>query len=227
MTWTRVQVSSAYATTGTGTLASNVTVANLVVAFVHATTNSAFSAPAGWLSAASLGGGISGTRTEIWYLPPQANPGGFSSAAFTVTGSGRCALAEYHTDTANPQVVLDSGGNNTNAAGTADAVTASSSTANGDLAVCAFMEHFSVATAVTWTDPSGFTVITSMTASNANQAYAADELSAAAGTVAATGTTASSGAWSGAVAVFKALSLPPNPAPLVVPPAAVLRASDW
>lgn len=222
-----MQVSSAYATTGTGTLPGNTAVANLVVAFVHATTNSAFSGPAGWLTAASLNGGISGTRTEIWYLPPQANPGGFSSAAFTVSGSGRCALAEYHTDVANPLVVLDSGGNNTNAAGTSDAVTAGSSTAAGDLAVCGFMEHFSVATAVTWTDPSGFTVITSMTASNSNQAYAADELSAGAGTVAATGSTASSGAWSGALAVFKVSSLPPTPAPLVVPPAAVLRATDW
>lgn len=226
MTWTRVQVSAAYAATGTGTLPGNVAVANLVVAAVHATTNTPFTAPPGWLTAPALGVGIAGSRTEIWYLPPQANPGGFSTAAFTVSGAGRCALAEYHTTVANPLVVLDSGGNATNAAGTADAITANANSSAGDLAVCAFLEHFAAGTAVVWTDPSGFTAIAEMTASNANQAYAADQLSASSGTLTATGTTASSGAWSGVLAVFNVSSLPPTPAPLI-PVGAVMQAANW
>ena len=98
--------------------------------------------------------------------------------------------------------------------GTAGAVaqcTTSTTTpaAAGDLAICCFLSHFSAGTAITWTDPAGWTFLGSDGAvTGGNHQYMAYLLSAAAGTLSVLGkdNVASSLAtgWTGAVATFTA-----------------------
>ena len=184
MTWTLVQKSASYATSGTGTVTGTLpggsTANNLLVACLGSNVaGTQFTGPAGWLQAAQTGNG-SLSRAELWYLPLASNGGGITTAAFTCgTGQVRAALAEFHTDVTSPSVSVDSA-----ATGTASTVTSCttgsfSTSASGDLVVCSFLEHLGSNSALTWTDPSGFTLLDSMTASASNQAYSAYLLSAA------------------------------------------------
>src|SRR5213078_3365924 len=76
----------------------------------------------------------------------------------------------------------------------------------GDLVVTAFFEHLPAAAAVTWTDPAGYTLLASTTASNQNPVYSAYKLSAAGGAITVTGTsnqTAGTNGWTGCVVSYK------------------------
>src|SRR6266702_3571887 len=172
MAFTLVQKSASVATgtggTVTGTLPAGSTAGNTLVACLGGNTGSTqFAAPAGWVQAAQTGNGTL-SRCEIWYLP--SCPAGVTTAAFT-SGSGalRAALAEFHTSVAGATVTVDAAGT-----GTAGAVTtcvATGSGTAGDLLVTAFTEHLPAAAVVTWTDPSGYTLLGSITTSNQNPVY--------------------------------------------------------
>src|SRR5260370_1073608 len=98
MTWTLVQKSAAVATNGTGTLPGGSAAGNPVFALVGSNVaGTQFTGPANWVQLAQIGNG-SLSRSEIWWLPPAANPGGITSAVFSDgTGQLRVALAEFHT----------------------------------------------------------------------------------------------------------------------------------
>src|SRR5262249_45717592 len=138
-----------------------------------------------------------------------ASPGGISCAKFS-DGAVivRAALAEFHTDVANATISVDSSG-----AGTASAVTtctAAASSLSGDLAVCSFLEHLGSNSAVTWTDPSGFTLLASLTASGSNQLYSAYNLSAGAGPTsvrARSSVAAGTNGWTGCTVTFTAVAV--------------------
>lgn len=200
MAWSFVQGSSSVAQSNTGTLPANLTPGTLAVAFIHSTSNPAFSVPAPWINAA--GAGIVGSRTEIWYLPPLLNPGGFNSLTAVLSGTMRFEMAEYSPNVPNAVVAATAAGTATNAAATSLPVTASPASLAGDLAVCGFLDHYAAGATTVWTDPSGFTLITDITANNANPSYCAHQLSVSAGAVSATGNTGASGVWSGAVVGF-------------------------
>ena len=211
MAWTLVQKSASVATgtggTVTGTLPAGSTSGNLIVACLGCNVGGTqFSGPSGWVQAAQVSNGTL-SRAEVWYLPPGQNGGAITSATFT-SGSGglRCALGEFSTNVATPVVSLDVTGTGTASNVTTCTVSPAAVTA-GDLLVCSFFEHLASASAVTWTDPSGFTLLDSLTTSGQNQAYSAYNLSSGSGTVTITATssvTAAASGWTGAAAAFKA-----------------------
>ena len=213
MAFTFVQKSSAQAVQNAGTtVAPALPVAStgsagtphLLIAVLLASSGTWTPLPAGWALAAD--GVNSATRATVAYCIDTA--GGVSSVTFTgsITANLKAYLAEF---TAGPGAVIT-----VNASGTAVAgavaqcsVTTGTAAAAGDLAVCAFTEHFSAGTAITWTDPSGFTLIGSDGgAGGGNHQYGAYNLSAAAGalTVPGKSNVASSltTGWTGAVATF-------------------------
>src|SRR6266568_4271691 len=207
MAFTLVQKSAAVATgTGgpvTGTLPAGSAAGNTLVACLGGNTGATqFAAGAGWVQAAQVGNGTL-SRCEIWYYP--SCPAGITTAAFTGGSGGlRAALAEFHSSIAGATVTVDNAGT-----GTASAVTACTATGTataGDLIVAAFTEHLAASAAVTWTDPSGYTLLDSITASGQTPVYSAYKLSAAGGAVSVTGTsnqTAGTSGWTGCAVSFK------------------------
>lgn len=229
MAWTLVQKSAAVATgTGgnvTGTLPAGTTAGNPLVAVVGSNVaGTQFLGGIGWVQAAQIGNG-SLSRAEIWWCPPAVNTGGFTSFGFVCgTGNVRCAVAEFHNDVAGATISVGSSGTGVASAVTTDQ--ASASAAAGDLAVCAFLEHLGTASAVTWTDPAGFTLLDSMTASGSNQLYSAYQLSAAAGTLSVMATSsvaAATNGWTGCVATLKAVA----PASQPVSVGATINTNDY
>jgi hypothetical protein len=167
----------------------------------------AWSLPAGWVKAIGLSNsGIS--HAEIWYYP--ANPGGITGVVCTVasgTPNIKGFLEEFHTDVATPTVSLNASGSVLG--GTVAQVTLSTgAAASGDLAVCCFQEHFTAASAITWTDPAGFTLGQADTASAGNHLYGGYDLSVPSGALSVTGksSVASDQAhgWAGVAATFTA-----------------------
>src|SRR6266581_3648538 len=207
MAFTLVQKSASVATgtggTVTGTLPAGSAAGNTLVACLGGNTGSTqFAAGAGWVQAAQVGNGTL-SRCEIWYYP--SCPAGITTAAFTGGSGGlRAALAEFHSSIAGATVTVDNAGT-----GTASAVTACTATGTataGDLIVAAFTEHLAASAAVTWTDPSGYTLLDSITASGQTPVYSAYKLSAAGGAVSVTGTsnqTAGTSGWTGCAVSFK------------------------
>lgn len=189
--------------TVTGTLPAGSTAGNTLVACLGGNVGATqFAGAAGWVQAAQAGNGTL-SRCEVWYLP--SCPAGVTTAVFT-SGSGalRAALAEFHSSVAGATVTVDVAGT-----GTAGAVTtcvATGSGTAGDLLVTAFTEHLPAAAVVTWTDPAGYTLLGSVTASNQNPVYSAYKLSAAGGAISVTGTsnqTAAASGWTGCIVSFK------------------------
>src|SRR6266581_2692696 len=180
MAFTLVQKSASVATgtggTVTGTLPAGSAAGNTLVACLGGNTGSTqFAAGAGWVQAAQVGNGTL-SRCEIWYYP--SCPAGITTAAFTGGSGGlRAALAEFHSSIAGATVTVDNAGT-----GTASAVTACTATGSA---------------AVTWTDPSGYTLLDSITASGQTPVYSAYKLSAAGGAVSVTGTSSQTAGTSG------------------------------
>jgi len=212
VTWTPVQVSpeatgSAISITPTPGVAS--TAGNLLVCYLIQGGGNAWTLPAGWQKADGLSNsGIS--HAEIWYYPN--NPGGITGVLCSVasgTPNIKGFLAEFHTDVAGAVVTLNAHG--TGLGGTVAQITATSGTnsAAGDLWTCCFHEHFTSAAAITWTDPAGFTLGRSDTASAGNHLYGGYDLNVALGgpvSVIGKSNTASDNAhgWAGVVATFSA-----------------------
>jgi len=210
VTTTSVQISpeaTGSAISITPTLGVASTAGNLLVCWLIQGGGNAWTLPAGWQRADGLSNsGIS--HAEIWYYPN--NPGGITGVLCSVasgTPNIKGYLQEFHTDVANATWVLNSHG--TGPGGTVAQVTVAGGTnsASGDLWVCCFHEHFTTAAAVTWTDPAGFTLGRSDTASAGNHLYGGYDLSVAlGGPVSVTGksNTASDNAhgWAGVVATF-------------------------
>jgi hypothetical protein len=207
MAFTLVQKSVAVANNSagsvTGTLPGGSTAGNTLIACPGSNVAATqFTAPANWVQAAQISNGTL-SRSEIWYLP--SCPAGITSAVFTCgTGQVRVALAEFHSSVAGATVTVDVAGT-----GTASAVTTCTATGSGtagDLIVTAFFEHLGAAAVTAWTDPAGYTLLGSNTASNQNPLYSAYKLSAAGGAISVIGTsnqTAGPNGWTGCVVSFK------------------------
>lgn len=213
MTWTLAQAVAAQGTTAagttvTGTFTGATTIHNLLVAWLVAPSGSSWLLPAGWAQGPDVQNGGVSHSTVAYYLD---NPGGITSAVFTfgATANLKVVVGEFHTDVAGAVVSLNARGTGLAGAVAQCAVSTGTAAAAGDLAVCCFLEHFVSGTAVTWTDPSGFTLAGSDGGSGGgNHQYAAYQLSAAAGTLTVTGktgtATTSGNGWTGAVAAFTA-----------------------
>jgi hypothetical protein len=211
VTWTLVQKSASVASSSTGTASPSLpgasTAGNLLVATLGGQAGGTqFTGPAGWVQGPQIGNG-SNSRAEIWYYI--ANPGGITSASFTCSNQQvKGVLAEFHTDVANAVVALDFSGTGT--AGAVAACTATASATSGDLAVCSFWIHYKTSQTITWTDPSGFTLLRSTTGPGFFPSYGAYDLSVSAGSLPVTGTSSvasgDTNAWTGAVATFVASS---------------------
>lgn len=207
MAFSIIQKSAAVATGSgsvTATLPAGSTAGNLLVACLGSNVpGTQFTGPSGWVQAAQVGNTLS--RSEIWYYP--SCPAGVTSAVFTCgTGQVRAAMGEFHSSVSGDTFAVDVSGTAAPGAGTTCTASTSGAAAAGDLNVAAFFEHLPASTAVTWTDPSGFTLLGSITAANFNPVYSAYKLSATGGTVNVTATSsATSGAngWTGAVVCFK------------------------
>lgn len=208
MTWTLVQHSASVATSSSGSIAGTLpgasTAGNLLVACVSSTAAAVqFTAPTGWVQGPQISNG-SLSRTEIWYYT--ANPGGITSATFTSgTSFVRAALAEFSTNVAGTITVATATGTNGSTASTT--CTVSGTATAGSLMVCAFLEHMGSSASVTWTDPSGFTLLNNISTSNPNPTYAAYQLAAAGGSYTVTGTSntiSGNTGWTGCVIAFTA-----------------------
>ena len=209
MTWTHVQHSteaSGTATSITPAFSSGSTAGNLLTCkLLVASGSDTITLPPGWVQRAVMTSN-GANHVELWdYLN---NPGGITSVVVTSSASAnmKATLSEFSSNVAGVVVVA-------NATGTAKAGTVSSlavatgtAAAAGDLTECVFCEHFVTASAITWTDPAGFTQTAGDTASAGNHLYSAYDLSVSSGTLTVTGTsnTAADGAngWSGAVVTY-------------------------
>lgn len=206
MAWTLVQKSSA-----TGSAAGNnvtpalpgaSTAGNLLVAFISDQgSTDTLSGPAGWVNILrefrATGPGVS-----VWaYL---ANPGAITSATFSDT-AGNLAdsyLGEFTTAGVSGAFTNKTGVAISGSTATTLAVSTSGSVTAGDLGVCFFGEAQS---SVTWTTPSGWTLLESNNGGLSGVAPFIGYLpSATAGTLSVTGTSNISGFFAGSVVTFTA-----------------------
>ena len=213
MAWTFVQKSA---------VQGNVTATTMPITLPGASTGSAgtphllvagfvasqgtWTLPAGWVMAAD--GANSYVRASLAYSIDTV--GGVTTATWTnsLSSNMKGFMAEFSAS-AGAALALNAAGTGT--AGAVAQCTTSTTTpaAAGDLAICCFLSHFSAGTAITWTDPAGWTFLGSDGAvAGGNHQYMAYLLSAAAGTLSVLGkdNVASSLAtgWTGAVATFTA-----------------------
>ena len=232
MTWSHVQDSplvTAGAQTMSPTLGSSSTSGNLLVACMTMGVSTTFgwTLPTNWVQGPSATNASGGNQAMVWYLLPANNPGGITSVVCNVTPTGTNETIRGVVSEFNP------GGGavtfNATATGTAGTVSSDpvsvTGVAAGDLMVACFQEHFTAATAVTWTAPSGFTASGSNTTSLTYLLWGGYELSGTAGSqtiTGSTGTAATAGSqtvtgstgtaatappgWAGAVASFTASS---------------------
>jgi hypothetical protein len=202
MAFTSVQIG--VAVNGTGTVATTLpagsTAGTLLVACLFNTSGSAFTPPAGWVFAA--GGTLS--FTSVWYYPN--NPGGITTATFTSTGNCRGCMSEFSTAAGTVQSVDNATLGSGSPPSTSFPITASGSTAVGDLGIAAFEDVFTTATAgATWTPPTGYTALRTI-ANQLNTFSASYKTGLAAGVQSVTASYSSSlhqGAWAGALVIFK------------------------
>jgi hypothetical protein len=177
------------------------TAGTLLVATLASQKNTTFSAPAGWVRA--VNGGRINAEAEIWYYAN--NPGGITSAAFTVSGSASTAgqLSEW-SGVASSSPVDKTGSATTAAATSITPTTNGPTTVAGGLAVTAAAEYLTLAGTATFTPAAGWTNLGNSGAMSSSYHYTADyRTGVAAGTVSETITSSTIGAWAGAVAVFK------------------------
>lgn len=201
MTWTLVQKSTA-AGSGSASVGSASTAGNLLVAcIIDADEASTVTAPSGWVKAIQGAQAFAGSA-GIWYYPN--NPGGISSVTFSDTTSNLTDgwMAEF-TASGVASAALDSTGTGSQSSATSCPVTATSSSAAGDLAVACFA--WAGFSGLTWSTPSGWTLLGDDTGGTGD-GWSGYVLSVSAGTLSVTGATAtgSAAAWSGALATFSA-----------------------
>lgn len=185
-----------------------------LVAWLNSTNNT-WTVPAGWILGTAEQN--NGAQAAIAIYPN--NPGGISSATFTNGGTSNLKgiMGEFvpPTGVTNAGLKIQA----TGAAGAADHCSVIAGTAQaGDLILCGFDESFPAGTAITWHDPSGFTLAGSDQGSGAaNHQYAGYNLNAASGALTVTGsstpgTTKTPGGWAGVVVtVGNAVVIPARP----------------
>jgi Spherulation-specific family 4/Carbohydrate binding domain len=165
--WTLQQTPSGQARTSSGpsvtaTCTSSTQGTTLIAVLGSSSTGGVWSAPSGWLAALSK----TGTNCEcsIWYYPN--NPGGITSVVFSNsagTATLSAAIAEFNPNGAGMYPNQSGSGATTGAQDIV--VTTGGSPASGDLGICIFNFVLSTAATVTWTTPSGWTLIGDNTAS--------------------------------------------------------------
>lgn len=202
MAWTLVQ-ESASAGSGDASVGSASTAGNLLVScIIDADEASTVTAPSGWVKAVQGAQAFAGSA-GIWYYPN--NPGGITSVTFSdTTGNLDDGWMAEFTTSGVASAALSTTGTGTQSASSTCPVTAAGANPAGALAISAFTEEgFSL---ITFSTPSGWTVIGSDVTSGSGGALAAYELSASAGTLSVTGAlgSGSPGSWAGALATFSA-----------------------
>jgi hypothetical protein len=225
--WSLVQQSAAQVTTGTNTLPGNSTAGNLLVAVTASASNTALTAPSGWVTGPNL---ANGAPNELYLFYYPNNPGALSSFTFGGgTGTNHVVVGEFTCPSAATVASTNAVGTNTAGAVASVAVTTGATARAGDLVISGAFEHLNASSAITWTDPGGFTQFSGLKITSlANHCYAAFELSAGsagAQSVTVTSSVASTvtTGWTGAVATF---SQPVSTRPLVISQA-VTRAAFY
>ncbi len=231
MAWSLVRESAAQTTNGVGTLPSNSTAGNLLVAVVTNGSATALTAPSGWTAVASI---TNGTISEAYIWAYFNNPGGLSSFTFA-GGSGAIQVHVQEYTCTNVAQVSAASATGTNTAGAVASVTVTggAGTLAGDLVIAAGFEHLTATNVIAWTDPSGYTQDAGLSVATAtNHGYGGRVLSAASGgaqsvTMTSSVATASATGWTGAIASFTEPAGGVTPLPVVVPQAAVMQAANW
>jgi len=210
---------------GTYTIPGPSTAGTMLTAVIAQTTQAAATPPAGWILAGFANAGGTTGRIERWYLPPEANPGGITSAAFTVGTNGRGFLAEFKPPPGYTVALDGTPGTNSGTTATTLPVTTSGASAGGDLGLVAFETQYSpTGTSQSWPTPAGWTLGASATAVADNYA-SYYQLGLPAGTQAVTGTfSAGSGGtqtgWAALLCVFTAIPLGTSTGALALAPVA-------
>ena len=187
--------------TVTTTLAAGSTAGDLLVATISTDTGP-FTAPSGWVRAASVASATS--ETEVWYRAD--SPSGVSSAAFTSSGTVAYGqLSEWSGVTITAP--LDRTGTATASATTSVTVsTSASTTAAGELAITAFGDGQTKPQSVTYSRSAGWTLLGNTGGVSLTTQYAADyELNVASGTTPSNTETEQKAAnWAAVAATFTA-----------------------
>jgi hypothetical protein len=212
MAWSLVQQSATQTSSSlTLDLPGATTQGNLILATVGAGSATALTAAAGCVTVASIGN----STNESYIFAYYNNPGGISSLTFG-GGAGSCIgeLSEWNCAGISTVAGPSDTGTNTAGAVSSVAVNTQGTSLTGDLVIAIGLEHLTTASAITWTNPSGFTEFSSLNVgSSANHlfaAYAVSATTAGVQTVTITSSVAATGAagWTGVVATF---SLPTGP----------------
>ena len=177
----------------------------LLVATVVSGKHAAFSGTAGWTKAAGVG--RSNAEAEVWYYGN--NPGGITTASFTVTGATFTAgqLSEW-SGVATSAPVDKTATDTATAATTVSPSTSAATTVAGDLAVTAATENLTLAGTATFTPGAGWTNFANTGSTSSANHYTADyRTGVPVGTVAETITSSALGTnWAAALATFKPLT---------------------
>jgi hypothetical protein len=201
MAFTSVQIGPSVASTGGSvacTLPAASTAGTLLVACLANSLGNAFTAPPGWMVADDL------LNAAVLYYP--GNPGGITTATFTAAGSCRGTMAEFSTAAGTTQALDKAGHNATTPPATSFPVTATGSSAAGDLGIASFGDIFSTATSgASWTLPAGYTVLRTIVDHLVNQS-ASYKIGLSAGTQSVTAAYSSSANQTGWAGVFAAFS---------------------
>ncbi|HEV7535637.1 MAG TPA: hypothetical protein VGP90_08390, partial [Acidimicrobiia bacterium] len=180
------------------------TAGTLLIATLVSGKTAAFTGPAGWTKAAGIG--LTNTEAEIWYYAN--NPGGVTTASFTVTGATFTAGQLSEWSGAATSAPVDKIGTATAAAATsASPVTSQATTVAGDLAVTAAAETLATAGTATFTPGTGWANLANTGATSSVNHYTADyKTGVAASSVTETITSTKTGTWAAALATFKPLT---------------------
>src|SRR5262252_4032643 len=137
MAFANVQIGATQVGTGSVavTLSAASTAGNMLVACLVNGPANTFTAPSGWSTAISFSG------AAIFYYPN--NPGGITTATFTAAGSCRGNMSEFSTAAGTTQTLDKTGTNGGGPPATSFAVSASGSSAAGDLGIGCWMDVFS------------------------------------------------------------------------------------
>ena len=182
-------------------LATASTAGTLLVATLTSQKSTSFTAPTGWVRAATAS--RTNAEAEIWYYAN--NPGGITSASFSSSGATATAgqLSEWSgVATSSP---VDKSGTTTSTLGTSiTPATSAATTVAGELAVTAAAEYIAIASTATFTPGAGWSNLGNSGATSSSYQYTADyRTGVATGTVSETITSSAAGAWAAAVATFK------------------------
>ena len=205
MAWTLVQQQANQATNAVATLPGATTAGNLVIIVATQGSGTALTPPSGFSTVASI---ANGTVSETFIMASFNTVGG--QTTWTVTGGSGGAMqvtsAEFTCTGVASVAAASATGTNTAGAVTSITVTNGAGELSGDLVIVAALQHVTATNTITWTDPAGFTEISTLsTATATNHGYGARELSGTGASQAATVTstlTGSSTGWTAAIASF-------------------------